>query len=133
MEFMNKDNFGLSKSFIDEMKADTIKIKKSTRMSLLGEFCSYCFYISEAIKNSLFYLKGLNLIKGDISVFFWFFTFTGFISVIGVAVNYYKVETILNDGKLSSYHKLILMSYLVYALYSNIFLPAFFVMFRNLA
>ncbi len=133
MEFMNKDNFGLSKSFIDEMKADTIKIKKSTRMSLFGEVCSYCFYASEVIKNLLFYLKGLQLIKGDISSFFWFFTFTGFICVIGVALNYYKVEKILNDGKLTTYHKLILMSYLVYAFYSNIFLPAFFIMFKNFA
>lgn len=118
---------------MDEMKVETIELKKNTRMSLFGEFCSYSFYTSEVIKNLLFYLKGLHLIKGDISSFFWFFTVVGFVSVLGVALNYYRVEKTLNNGKLTSYHKLILMSYLIYAFYSNIFLPAFFIMFKNFA
>ncbi len=125
---MKEKELGFSSSFIDEMKSDSVRIKKSNRKAIWGEVFSYILYLTELIRNVIFYALVLEFIASKYTSIFYFTSGISLLAFFGIVINYISVERILNGGKLSKHNILVICGYIFLGLYSNIFLNIYYIM-----
>ncbi|POB13588.1 hypothetical protein C0Z22_10515 [Halobacteriovorax sp. DA5] len=123
---MKKHDLGFTESFLEEMQDEQNNVRLANKKAIWGELASYILFVSEVIKNILFYIKFFKISNYDVRELFFITAIIGLISLLIIIVNYIRIERLLNNKKLATHNYLIILGYLIYGSYSNILLNIFF-------